>query len=45
MIRKQGDKYVIKSERTGKTLGSYSTRSQAVKRLQQIEMFKHKKGK
>lgn len=52
MIRKRSSgKYDVVSEhkdpKTGKArpMGSYSTREEAVKRLQQIEYFKHKKGK
>lgn len=45
MILKQGDKYVIKSKAGNKTLGAYSSRSAAVKRLKQIEFFKHKDDK
>jgi len=44
MIRKKGSKYVILSE-SGKVLGTYATREEALKRLRQIEYFKHKKGK
>lgn len=45
MILKIGDKYVIKSEDGKKTLGTYATREEAEKRLQQIEYFKHKPKK
>lgn len=44
MIVKQGSKWVVKSE-GGKTLGKYDTKAEAVKRLGQIEHFKHKKKK
>lgn len=45
MIRKEGSKYVVKSEK-GKNLGSYKTKAAADKRLKQVEMFKHmKRGK
>ena len=44
-IRKEGSKYVIRSEKTGKKLGSYSTKEEAQKRLGQIEYFKHLKKK
>lgn len=43
MIKKQGSKYVIKSEDGSKTLGTYSTYEAALKRLCQIEYFKHQK--
>lgn len=45
MILKIDGKYVIKSEDGSKTLGTYSTREEAEKRLKQIEYFKHKGGK
>lgn len=44
MIKKQGNKYVIKSKDGKKKLGSYTSKKAAKKRLQQIEYFK-KKGK
>jgi hypothetical protein len=45
MIRKINGKYVVLSEKTGRTFGSYDTRAEAEKRLRQIEFFKHvKKG-
>ncbi len=47
-IRKDGPKskpYCVYSETTGRKFGCYSTRKQAEKRLAQIEMFKHIKGK
>lgn len=37
-------KYRVVSEK-GRNLGTYSTRSEAEKRLQQVEMFKHMKKK
>lgn len=40
-IRKVENKYVVFS-RKGKQLGSYDTKSEAIKRLKQIEYFKHK---
>jgi len=42
MIRKQGKKYVVKSHDGSKVLGTYGSKSAAVKRLRQIEYFKHK---
>jgi len=45
MIKKQGGKYVVLSEKTGRKFGTYGTRAEAEKRLRQIEFFKHaKKG-
>jgi len=39
MIRKEGNSYNIYSK-TGKKLGSYTSRKDAEKRLRQIEYFK-----
>ena len=44
MIKKQGKKYVVLSERTGRRCGTYDTKAQAEKRLRQVEFFKHAKG-
>jgi hypothetical protein len=45
MIRKKKDGYYVMSE-AGKNLGGpYKTLAAAKKRLRQIEMFKHMKGK
>lgn len=42
MIRKtKSGKYVVKSEKSGKILSKPSSKKDAVKRLQQIEYFKH----
>ena len=41
MIVKQGGKYVVVSETTGRRFGTYATRAEAEKRLRQIEFFKH----
>ena len=43
MIKKIKGKYVVLSEKTGRKFGTYSTKKEAVKRLQQIEFFKHLK--
>lgn len=43
MIVKQGGKYSVKSEKTGRNLGSGLSKAGAVKRLQQVEYFKHAK--
>ena len=40
MIRKVGKKYKVISHRTGKSLGTYSTRIAAEERLRQIQRFK-----
>ena len=45
MISKQKDGYYVLSEKTKKNLGGpYKTRLEAVKRLRQVEFFKHKQG-
>ena len=44
MIKKIKGKYVVLSEKTGRSFGSYSTKIEAEHRLGQIEMFKHMKG-
>jgi hypothetical protein len=45
MIRKIGGKYVVLSEKTGRSFGAYRTKKEAEKRLRQVEFFKHLKGK
>jgi hypothetical protein len=45
MIRLEKGKWVVKSEDGSKTMGTYATRKEAEKRLKQVEMFKHMKGK
>lgn len=42
MIRKKGKFWVILSQK-GKVLGSFESRAAALKRLREIEYFKHKK--
>lgn len=42
MIRKEGSKYVVRSEK-GKSLGSYPTKAEAQKRLRQVEYHKNRK--
>jgi len=44
MIKEIKGKYVVLSETTGRKFGTYSTKKEAQKRLQQIEYFKHLKG-
>lgn len=39
-IRKEGDKYVVRSKK-GKSMGKYDSKSAAEERLRQVEMFKH----
>ncbi|MBI2635043.1 MAG: hypothetical protein HYW79_00655 [Parcubacteria group bacterium] len=43
MIKKIKGKYVVLSETTGRSFGSYKTLAEAKKRLRQIEFFKHLK--
>ncbi|MEM4546772.1 MAG: hypothetical protein QW328_08450 [Nitrososphaerota archaeon] len=40
MIVKEKGKYQVKSK-SGKNLGTYRTKKEAVKRLRQVEYFKH----
>lgn len=40
MIKKEGNKYIIKSK-SGKKLGEEKTKKEAEQRLKQIEYFKH----
>jgi len=41
MIRKEGNKYIVRSE-SGEKLGEEKTKAAAEKRLREIEYFKHK---
>lgn len=43
MIRKEGSKWVLRSKKTGKSLGKYATKAAAQKRERQVQAFK--KGK
>jgi hypothetical protein len=46
MIKKSKDGYHVISEKTRKNLGGpYKTRDEALKRLRQVEYFKHQGGK
>ena len=44
MIKKRGGKYVVVSETTGRSFGTYGTLAEAERRLRQIEYFKHVRG-
>lgn len=44
MIKKIKGKYVVLSETTGRKFGTYKTKKEAMKRLRQIEFFKHLKA-
>ena len=41
MIIKQGLKFILKNKDGSKTLGTFDTKEQAVKREKQINFFKH----
>ena len=41
MIIRQGSKFVLKSKDGSKTLGTFDTKEQAIKREKQINFFKH----
>jgi hypothetical protein len=45
MVRKVKGGYVVKSSKGKKLSRVYKSKGEAVKRLGQIEYFKHKKGK
>ncbi len=45
MIKKIKGKYVVLSETTGRSFGSYDTLEEARKRLRQIEFFKYRTDK
>lgn len=44
MIKKSGDKYIVVSK-SGKKLSKPTSHAKAVKRLQQVEWFKHHIGR
>jgi hypothetical protein len=44
VIRKRGSKYVVKSE-SGRNLSKPLSKAAAQKRLAEVEMFKHMKGR
>ncbi len=44
MIKKVGSKYEVVSEKSGKVLAKPTTKQKALKRLRQIEYFKHHKA-
>jgi hypothetical protein len=43
VIEKRGRKWVVLSETTGRRFGTYDTKAEALKRLRQVEFFKHAK--
>lgn len=42
MIKKTKGKYVVMSEKAGRSFGAYRTLGEAKKRLRQVEFFKHR---
>jgi hypothetical protein len=44
VIVRRGGKYVVVSETTGRSFGTYDTLDEAKRRLRQIEFFKHRKA-
>jgi len=42
MIKKVNGKYVVLSEKTGRSFGTYNTLAEARRRLRQVEFFKHR---
>ena len=44
MIKKIKGKYVVLSEKTGRSYGSYTTKAEAEHRLRQIDFFKQMKS-
>jgi len=44
VIKKIASKYVVLSENTGRSFGSYRTKKEAEKRLRQIEFFRNLKS-
>ncbi|HTP56902.1 MAG TPA: hypothetical protein VMJ72_01335 [Candidatus Paceibacterota bacterium] len=42
MIKKVGRKWTVLSETTGRSFGTYATKKEAVRRLGQVEFFKHR---
>ena len=44
MIKRIRGRYVVLFETTGREFGRYRTKKEAVKRLKQIEFFKHLKA-
>jgi len=45
MIKKIGRKYVVLSEKTSRSFGTYTKKAEAERRLRQVEYFKHLAGK
>jgi hypothetical protein len=43
MIKKIGNQYKVIAH-SGRSMGTYNSKTSAVKRLKQIEIFKHMKG-
>ena len=45
MLKKKGTKWIVLSETTKRVFGTYDTKAEAKRRLQQMEMFKHLRAK
>jgi hypothetical protein len=45
MIEKKGSKYVLRSKKTGKVLGTHPDKKKALAQEQAIEIAKHAKGR
>lgn len=43
MIVKRKNRYMVMSEKTGRSFGTYRTLAQAKRRLRQVEFFKYRK--
>jgi hypothetical protein len=43
MIKKVKEEYQVVSEKSGRNMGTYKTKEEAIKRLRQVEYFKHVK--
>jgi hypothetical protein len=44
MIKKSAKSYTVKSKSSGREMGTYPSKKQAIKRLLQVEYFKNKKA-
>jgi hypothetical protein len=45
MIEKKGSKYVLRSKKTGKVLGTHPTKEKALAQERAIQVAKHARGK
>jgi hypothetical protein len=44
MISKKGDKFVLRSKKTGKVLGTHASKKKALAQERAIQISKHSKG-